>query len=144
MGVRTYLAQLTAAYRVGEQAPVLVVATPLGQRHELGALMAALSAAAEGWKVVYLGADLPAEEIAYAALETRAVAVALSIVYPPDDPRVLDELRRLRRALSDDMALFVGGNGASGYKTVLAEIGAKSSTDLYAFRGWLDQLRKRR
>jgi DNA-binding transcriptional MerR regulator/methylmalonyl-CoA mutase cobalamin-binding subunit len=139
--LRTYLAQLVAGYTVTERAPVLVIATPAGQRHELGALMVALSAAAEGWKVVYLGADLPAEEIAYVALETRAVAVALSIVYPPDDPRVRDELRRLRRTLPD-VALFVGGHGASGYEAVLTEIGAIPSSDLYDFRRRLGELRK--
>lgn len=142
--LRTFLAGLTAGYRASERAPVLVVATPAGQRHELGALMAALSAAAEGWKVVYLGPDLPAEEIAYAALETRAPAVALSIVYPPDDPRVADELRRLHRALPADATLFVGGLGAGGYKPVLEEIAAVSAGDLYEFRRRLDQLRKTR
>jgi DNA-binding transcriptional MerR regulator/methylmalonyl-CoA mutase cobalamin-binding subunit len=142
--LRTFLAQLTAGYRASEHAPVLVVATPAGQRHELGALMAALSAAAEGWKVVYLGPDLPAEEIAYAALETHAPAVALSIVYPPDDPRVADELRRLHRALPAEATLFVGGLGAGGYEPVLKEIAAVSAGDLYEFRRRLDQLRKTR
>jgi DNA-binding transcriptional MerR regulator len=140
--LRTYLAQLAAGYRATERAPALVVATPAGQRHELGALMAALSAAAEGWKVIYLGADLPAEEIAYAALETKALAVALSVVYPPDDPRVAEELRRLRRALPDGVALFVGGHGASGYEAVLTEIDATPSSNLYDFRRQLGELRK--
>jgi DNA-binding transcriptional MerR regulator len=38
----------------------LVAATPARERHELGALLSAVSAAAEGWKGVYLGPDLPA------------------------------------------------------------------------------------
>jgi len=142
--LRTFLAQLAAGYRVPQRAPVLVVSTPAGQRHELGALMAALSAAAEGWKVIYLGPDLPAEEIVYAALETKAFAVALSVVYPPDDPRVADELRRLRRVLPKEMKLFIGGHSAGGYESVLKEIGAISLSDLYDFRHQLAQLRKQR
>lgn len=141
--VRTFLAQLVASHRIPERAPVLVLATPAGQRHELGALMAGVSAAAEGWKVIYLGPDLPAEEIAYAAIETKSSAVALSVVYPPDDPRIEDELRRLRRALPSDVVLFIGGLGAEGYKRVLKEIGAVPASDLYEFRRQLDQLRKR-
>src|SRR5687767_14424485 len=39
-------------------APSLVVATPAGERHEIGAVLAAAAAAAEGWRVTYLGADL--------------------------------------------------------------------------------------
>jgi MerR family transcriptional regulator, light-induced transcriptional regulator len=142
--LRTFLAQLAAGYRVSERAPALVVATPAGQRHELGALMVALSAAAEGWRVIYLGPDLPAEEIAYAALETGAPAVALSIVFPPDDPRMAEELRRLRGALPKDVALFVGGLSAGGYETVLKEIAAQAVVDLYEFRRRLDQLRNSR
>lgn len=142
--LRTFLAQLAAGYRIPQRAPALVIATPAGQRHELGALMAAVSAAAEGWKVIYLGPDLPAEEIAYAATETKAIAAALSVVYPPDDPRVPDELRRLHRALPADVKLFVGGRGAGGYETVLKEIDAIPLSDRYDFRRQLDQLRQRR
>lgn len=142
--LRTFLAQLIGAYRAQEHAPVLVVATPVGQRHELGALMAALSAAAEGWKVIYLGPDLPAEEIAYAAVQTKAAAVALSIVFPPDDPRIADELRRFRRALPHEMRLFTGGLGAGGYQDVLEEIHAIAPADLYDFRARLGALRKGR
>ena len=49
----------------------LVVATPAGQIHEFGALLVAATAAVEGWRVTYLGADLPAEDIAEAAARTR-------------------------------------------------------------------------
>ena len=75
-----------------ENAPVLVVATPSGQLHELGALLVGAAAANLGWHVTYLGASLPAAEIAGAALQNRARAVALSLVYPEDDPTLEDEL----------------------------------------------------
>ena len=69
-----------------------LVATPAGQRHELGALMVAVAAATDGWKVTYLGADLPAAEIAATALQRKARAVALSIVHPVDDPNLPGEI----------------------------------------------------
>jgi hypothetical protein len=43
----------------------------LRQMHELGALMAAFIAAAEGWNTIYFGADTPADEIA-APADTHA------------------------------------------------------------------------
>ncbi|MGR8953562.1 MAG: MerR family transcriptional regulator, partial [Gammaproteobacteria bacterium] len=43
------------------KAPRMVVTTPLGQLHELGALLAAIIAELKGWQVTYLGANLPAE-----------------------------------------------------------------------------------
>jgi DNA-binding transcriptional MerR regulator/methylmalonyl-CoA mutase cobalamin-binding subunit len=115
----------------------VVVATPAGQVHEFGALLAAATAAAEGWRVTYLGADLPAEDIAEAAGRTRARAVALSIMYPPGDRAVSDELRRLRTALPKNVALLVGGAAASTYGVVLDEIGALRIGDLEEFRGQL-------
>ena len=68
--------------------------------HEFGALLVAASVAAEGWRVTYLGTDLPAEDIGEAAVRTRADAVALSLVYPAGDVAVGDELRRLRQSLA--------------------------------------------
>ncbi|MGH7688525.1 MAG: MerR family transcriptional regulator, partial [Gemmatimonadaceae bacterium] len=73
---------VVAAMRVGtppDNAPRMVVATPAGERHELGALFAAVVAMTHGWAVTYLGADLPAADIAEAALAVGANVVALSV-----------------------------------------------------------------
>ena len=57
---RRVLGWLLGLYQTTSAAHRLVVATPPGERHELGALMAAIIAAAEGWNVTYLGPDIPA------------------------------------------------------------------------------------
>jgi MerR family transcriptional regulator, light-induced transcriptional regulator len=118
----------------------LVVATPAGQVHEFGALVVAAAAAAEGWRVTYLGADLPAEDIAEAAARTRARAAALSVVFPAGDAALGDELRRLRAVLPKDVTLVVGGAAASAYSEVLNEIGAEWLNDLEDFRAQLRTL----
>jgi methanogenic corrinoid protein MtbC1 len=120
----------------------LVVATPAGQVHEFGALVVAAAAAAEGWRVTYLGADLPAEDIAEAAARTRARAAALSVVFPAGDAALGDELRRLRAVLPKDVTLVVGGAAASAYSEVLDEIGAERLNDLEDFRAQLRTLRR--
>jgi len=120
----------------------VVVATPSGQIHELGALLVAASAATEGWRVTYLGADLPAEDIAECAVRTRSRAVALSVVYPTGDPTVGDELRRLRDALPKRTALLVGGAAATAYAAVLTSIGALRLDDLASLRVALRKLRR--
>jgi DNA-binding transcriptional MerR regulator/methylmalonyl-CoA mutase cobalamin-binding subunit len=124
-----------------ETGPLLVVATPAGQRHELGALMVAITAAQAGWSPLYLGADIPSDEIAFAATERAAAAVALSLSYPADDPRLGDGLRRLRHQLPDGVVLLAGGAAAAGYQPVLADIGALRPPDLAALRLELDRLR---
>jgi DNA-binding transcriptional MerR regulator/methylmalonyl-CoA mutase cobalamin-binding subunit len=118
--------------------PGLVVATPAGQHHEIGALLAAAAAAASGWRVVYLGADLPAESIATAVEVTGARAVALSIIFPSDDPDLPDELRSLRRQLNDEVLVIVGGRAAGGYRSVVEEIGALWLPDAPRLRAALD------
>jgi methanogenic corrinoid protein MtbC1 len=122
----------------------LVIGTPAGQVHEFGALLAAATAAAEGWRVTYLGVDLPAEDIAEAATRTRARAVALSIVYPRVDPALEDELRRLRAALPKNIALIIGGAASSAYGTPLDELGAIRLDNLAQFRAHLRALRSAR
>ena len=122
----------------------VVVATPSGQIHELGALLVAASAATEGWRVTYLGPDLPAEDIAECAVRIRARAVALSVVYPSGDPAIGDELRRLRTALPKRTALLVGGFATPSYSAVLTAIGAVRLDDLTGLRVVLRKLRRAR
>jgi methylmalonyl-CoA mutase cobalamin-binding domain/chain len=122
-------------------APGLVVATPAGQLHELGAVMVAAAAANLGWRVTYLGTSLPAAEIAGAALQNRARAVALSLVYPEDDPQLPQELEALRRFLPADMQIVTGGRAAPSYGEVLHHIGAAISLDLDEFSRLLDGMR---
>jgi MerR family transcriptional regulator, light-induced transcriptional regulator len=139
--VRSFLGGMRGAFHTDPAAPHLVVTTPARQHHELGALIAAATAAGEGWQVTYLGPDLPPEEIAAAAVQKGARAVALSITYPPDDLLLVDELKKLRRLLGPRVALIVGGRAASGYNAVLDEIGALQVGDMGDLRQELAALR---
>ena len=76
--IRIFLGHSAKPFAGTEGAPVLVVATPAGQVHELGALLVCAAAANIGWQVTYLGSSLPAEEIAGAARQNRARAVRFS------------------------------------------------------------------
>jgi MerR family transcriptional regulator, light-induced transcriptional regulator len=142
--VRTSLGNLSRGYAVSPSAPSLVVATPTGQMHELGALVVATTAASDGWRVTYLGPSLPAEEIAGAAHQGGARAVALSIVYPGDDPFLRGELIKVRRGLGEGVVLLVGGQGSDAYRAVLDEIGAVWLADLAELRERLEVLRLRK
>ena len=134
--IRRLLSWISQQHAPAPGAAAIVVTTPAGQLHELGAKFAAATAAAAGWRVVYLGPNLPAHDIATAAAASGAGAVALSLVYPTDDPRVDDELRALRAALPD-ARILVGGAGAMAYRPSLDAIGATVVTDLPSLRHWL-------
>jgi methanogenic corrinoid protein MtbC1 len=141
--VRSFLGTLRNGQpEATEGCPEIIVATPAGQRHELGALMAAVAASSDGWRVTYLGADLPAEDIAAATARRAPRAVGLSVVYPADDPRLAGELRRLREALGDRVTLLVGGASAEAYAETLRDIGARLVPDMMTLREELRTLRQ--
>jgi methylmalonyl-CoA mutase cobalamin-binding subunit len=132
--VRSFLTNLQTGFSPSPTAPAIVVCTPPRQIHELGALLVTATAASEGWRVFYLGLDCPIEEIAAVVLLKRASAVALSIVYPNDDPYLSSDLRKLRRLVGDELLLLVGGRSAIGYSDVLKEIAATYASDMKEVR----------
>lgn len=111
-------------------APTVLVATPTGERHAIGAALVGAAAAAEGWRVLHLGADIPAKEIAAAAIAADVRVVAVSITYVRDRSETIDELRGLRALLPPAIPLLVGGAGAIDVADELAAFGISVGTSL--------------
>lgn len=109
--VRSFLGRMKQIRPLSAGAPCIVVATLSGQEHEIGALMAAATAASDGWRDLYLGANLPAQEVALAAMEANAHAVAISIVAPGNNPAVIQEFNVLRQVLEERIPILAGGGG---------------------------------
>ncbi|MBA2290840.1 MAG: cobalamin B12-binding domain-containing protein [Gemmatimonadales bacterium] len=106
-------------------APRVVVATPSGDQHAMGAALAAAAASLQGWSIVYLGADVPHADIGAAAAVTDARAVALSITYVEDRARILAEVRALRGSLNETVPLLIGG---AGMECIAAAVGGRNIT----------------
>ena len=120
----------------------LLVATPAGQVHELGALLAGAAAASEGWDVVYLGADLPASEVLSAAAQAGVHAVALSIVLPTADASLMRNLTEIREGLPPDVSLFLGGAAVDDDPERFSKLGARTIGSLSDFRVSLRELKE--
>lgn len=127
-------------YRAPEDAPLIATSTPSGQRHALGALAAAVIAAAEGWRVRELGPDLPWESLDRTVRDTGAAVLALSLIYPEDDPEVRRELAELGRALPSTVSWVVGGSAVASYEEVLEEAGAIRLGSFDELRAYLRRL----
>jgi DNA-binding transcriptional MerR regulator/methylmalonyl-CoA mutase cobalamin-binding subunit len=140
--VRSFLFNLLEAYSINDSAPVMVSATPRGQEHELGALIAGVVAASSGWKVIYLGASLPAEEISSVVSYLNARVVALSIIYPNDDPHLKQELKKIHQLLPAGVSMIAGGRAAKGYYDVLDEIGTVIVKNTKQLRMELEAIRE--
>ena len=139
--VSAFVSSLKTAYSPSADASTVVVATPSGQLHDLGALIVAATAASDGWRIAYLGCSLPVEEIVRAVEHHAAPAIALSIVYPSNDPSLENELRRLRRLLPQSVGIIAGGRAAEGYADVLSELDIHLVTNLRTLRNALSQHR---
>lgn len=142
--VRSHLNTMRMRHSPPEGAPELVVTTPHGQVHEIGAQMAALVGAAEGWRVTYLGPNLPAPEIAAAVRLRGARVVGLSLCFPPDDPAIASELRHLRALCEPGTVIMVGGASALSYRRVIEDIGGELFQDLARARDRLQMLGRAR
>jgi methanogenic corrinoid protein MtbC1 len=111
----------------------------MGQQHEFGALVAGAVAASVGWKVIYLGPNLPSTELIAAVDKLNAKCVGISLVYPPSDPDLKRELSKLK-SLSSKVKIFVGGRSAKTYSDILEELNAKITIDLNDFKKELQDL----
>lgn len=135
--IRRFLEGLLTVTEFGGGGPLAIVGTPAGQRHEFGALLAGITAALEGWEVLWLGPDLPAEEIASVARGRNARLVAISALLPEapdDDGALLGEVLELRRALPGRTALVVGGHALEPHVELLESEGIRFGSDLEALR----------
>jgi len=87
-----------------------LLACPAGERHDLGLIAFGLALRERGWRIDYLGGDMPAESIAEAAGAVEPALLVLAAVAPdrlwPLDPVLGDVARRHRLALA--------GAGAQG------------------------------
>lgn len=132
--IHDIVAEAMRALGQGSAEATVLVATPAGERHAIGAALVGAAVAAEGWRVLYLGADLPAKEISAAALATDARVVAVSLVYVPEPEQTLGELRTLRALLPASVLLLAGGGGATSIAGDLEKAGIRVGASLADLR----------
>jgi MerR family transcriptional regulator, light-induced transcriptional regulator len=118
--IRNLLSSLFRLYPPSTTADSMVVATPSGERHEFGILLTALIAATHGWRVVYLGTDLPAEEIARTIKLTKARVLALSLINAYSE-QMAAELRLLAARVPSTTRIWLGGAEALKYRDLIEQ-----------------------
>lgn len=91
--------------------PEAVCAGLAGERHEFGLMATAISLATRGWRVLYLGTDLPMEEVRRVVQRRRPALLCTSVV----NSLGTAEFRRLARDLRDlappGTEIVIGGPG---------------------------------
>jgi DNA-binding transcriptional MerR regulator/methylmalonyl-CoA mutase cobalamin-binding subunit len=88
--------------------PRALLACPSGERHTLGLVAFGLALHRHGWRITYLGADTPADQIVHAAASLEPAVIALASVRPDALAPSLTRVRELGGA----GRLVVGGAAA--------------------------------
>lgn len=98
--------------RSGGASRSVVLATPAGERHELGLLLVAVLTLEAGLDLTYLGSDLPAGEIVAAVRRSQAALLGLSLVSASNRTSSLGEVRAIENGLPRSVELWLGGRDA--------------------------------
>lgn len=97
--------------RPGRRRGVLVIGGPTGERHGLVLAMLADLLRREGWDVLDLGADTPAQSFAHAAAGVEdLVAIGISVSSDESLDSARETLKILRTQVDDDVRLVIGGH----------------------------------
>lgn len=137
--VRSVLGTVLRSHAQTPGAKRLLFCTPSGEMHELGTLGAALLAAASGLGVIYLGADLPATDLASSAAAAGADVVVLGVTGVSPANGIVEIVSAVAAALPPSMELWVGGPAAV---RVAGHLGARvvSVASYNDFQAHLDRL----
>lgn len=82
-----------------------------GDLHELAALAMAIRLSQAGWRVSYLGANLPVEELAGFCRAKGLDLVSVSTIVSHKRAAILEYVRQLRELVPERVRIVVGGTG---------------------------------
>jgi DNA-binding transcriptional MerR regulator/methylmalonyl-CoA mutase cobalamin-binding subunit len=111
--------------------PLVILASLPGESHSLGLQMAALTLAAAGCRILFLGTEVPPDQMAGLARDLGAGALAVSVSRASRGRATTERLRRLRTRLPRRTALIIGGEGAPARLT-----GGETIRDLRGLDAW--------
>jgi MerR family transcriptional regulator, light-induced transcriptional regulator len=89
--------------------PLALLACPSGERHTLGLICFGLLLADHGWRIAYLGADTPIDQVAAVSASLGPRAVILCAL----DPRHFASIERAISALGADHHTILAGTAAT-------------------------------
>ena len=88
-------------------APKLLFTTPAGQPHEFGIVAGSVAAKEAGFDVLYLGPELPAEEIIWAVAQSNTDVLVLSVIRRMSEEEMV-QVERLVDTLASRVPVWIG------------------------------------
>jgi methanogenic corrinoid protein MtbC1 len=111
--------------RTAHNGKVAVVAAAQGNLHQIGVRMVADFLEMDGWRPIYLGANVPAHDLALAVSDFKADVLAIAACLHAHIQSVADAIAVVRSCpQAAPVKIIVGGNGFAGTGSLWQEIGA--------------------
>ena len=110
--LREFLAEQWRPMHERSSGPTVVCATAADELHALGLHLIAVVFGLADWQIVFLGADVPDDDIATATREADADAVAISFAESYDPHRAVAFLESVRETIPENALLLAGGRGS--------------------------------
>jgi DNA-binding transcriptional MerR regulator/methylmalonyl-CoA mutase cobalamin-binding subunit len=107
--LRNLLGAIVPLHRRATPPARLLFATPTREQHEFGILLSAMLTAGGGLGIIYLGTNLPGEEIVMAAHKAAPQAVVLGLVGANGARASVEEIKSVAERLPAQIELWVGG-----------------------------------
>jgi len=105
-----------------QNGPLLVAACLPGEHHEVGLMLFCLTALNQGYRLVYLGADTPFNELVVPVERSNANAILLSGSIDPESSVLNKEISALVENV--DVPVFIGGKTAVKHSDDITAAGA--------------------
>lgn len=125
----------------GNSRQKIIFTTLPGERHEFGILSAAMLTAGSGVTAIYLGPDLPVEEMLLAQKKTGASALVLSSIPNKEKNEAhLESLRTLFKGLPTDVDVILGGPITSEVEVAANAFKFHTFKEMQEFESYLEKL----
>lgn len=111
--------------------PLCVAACLPGERHEWGFLCVLADIQHHGWRIHYLGPDLPVEELVEAAWKLKADALALTVSEATPIEPSLAALTQLPGRLPPRTVPVIGGGGIASHERALQQAGYRIGLETF-------------
>jgi len=112
------------AKRAPDRGRTAVAAAVAGNIHEVGIRAIAYLMEFDGWRMIYLGSDVPKSEFPEALACFDGDLVLLSLALSSQLPTLERTIEAIRGRHGDRVKIMVGGNGLAGAPDLWKEVGA--------------------
>jgi methanogenic corrinoid protein MtbC1 len=110
--LRGRLLGLLQAYPHRSDMPMIIIGCAPGERHEIGALIFAVMLRQQGFNAVYLGQDVPVDDVVHTALQERAAMICMSANNPASALALREVQPLLEQSNANNLPLFGYGGRA--------------------------------